>query len=242
MEKILDKKDLKNILILFPISIFAFFSNIWVRPADLMEARNFITAKEMIENDNFIVPTLNGFLRFEKPPLPTWFTAFVMKITGNFTDEWVLRIPAALTGIMFVFLYYFVKILIKNSRKSFITAFVGTTTFMLIKIGNENAWDIYPYVFAFGCITFLVKGFLTEKIKDFFIGGIFLAASFMSKGPVGIYGLIIPFFISYGLVFGTEKYKKNFKKIIFMILIGIILGNIWSITVYTNIRKYFYLL
>ncbi len=29
MEKILDKKDLKNILILFPISIFAFFSNIW---------------------------------------------------------------------------------------------------------------------------------------------------------------------------------------------------------------------
>lgn len=67
MEKILDKKDLKNVLILFPISIFAFFSNIWVRPADLMEARNFITAKEMIENDNFIVPTLNGFLRFEKP-------------------------------------------------------------------------------------------------------------------------------------------------------------------------------
>ena len=170
MEKILDKKDLKNILILFPISIFAFFSNIWVRPADLMEARNFITAKEMIENDNFIIPTLNGFLRFEKPPLPTWFTAFVMKATGNFTDEWVLRIPAALTGITFIFLlYYFVKILTKNSRKSFITAFVGTTTFMLIKIGNENAWDIYPYVFAFGCITFLVKGFLTEKIKDFFI-------------------------------------------------------------------------
>ena len=240
MEKILDKKDLKNILILFPISIFAFFSNIWVRPADLMEARNFITAKEMIENDNFIVPTLNGFLRFEKPPLPTWFTAFVMKITGNFTDEWVLRIPAALTGIIFIFLlYYFVKILTKNSRKSFITAFVGTTTFMLIKIGNENAWDIYPYVFAFGCITFLVKGFLTEKIKDFFIGGIFLAASFMSKGPVGIYGLIIPFFISYGFVFGVKKYKKNFKKIIFMILTGIILGNIWSITVYTKYPEIF---
>ena len=240
MEKILDKKDLKNILILFPISIFAFFSNIWVRTADLMEARNFITAKEMIENDNFIVPTLNGFLRFEKPPLPTWFTAFVMKATGNFTDEWVLRIPAALTGITFIFLlYYFVKILTKDSKKSFITAFVGTTTFMLIKIGNENAWDIYPYVFAFGCITFLVKGFSTEKIKDFFISGIFLAASFMSKGPVGIYGLILPFFISYGFIFGVKNYKKNFKKIIFMILIGITLGSIWSISVYTKYPEIF---
>ena len=240
MEKILDKKDLKNILILFPISIFAFFSNIWVRPADLMEARNFITAKEMIENDNFIVPTLNGFLRFEKPPLPTWFTAFVMKATGNFTDEWVLRIPAALTGITFIFLlYYLVKILTKDSKKSFITAFVGTTTFMLIKIGNENAWDIYPYVFAFGCITFLVKGFSTEKIKDFFISGIFLSASFMSKGPVGIYGLILPFFISYGFIFGVKNYKKNFKKIIFMILIGITLGSIWSILVYTKYPEIF---
>ena len=47
-----------------------------------MEARNFITAKEMIETNNFIVPTLSGFLNDLKVP-PTWFTAFVMKITGN---------------------------------------------------------------------------------------------------------------------------------------------------------------
>ena len=240
MENILNKKDWKNILILLPISIFAFFSTIWVRPADLMEARNFITAREMIKNNNFLVPTLNGFLRFEKPPLPTWFTAFIMKITGNFTEEWILRIPAAVSTIMFIFLlYYFVKILTKDSKKSFVTAFVGTTTFMLIKVGNENAWDIYPYIFAFGCITFMIKGFSTEKTKDFLIGGIFLAASLMSKGPVGIYGLIIPFFIAYGISFGTENYRKNFKKIIFMLFVGIVLGSIWGIMMYTKYPEYF---
>ncbi len=236
----MDKKDLKNILILLPISIFAFFSNIWVRPADIMEARNFITAREMIENNNYIIPTLNGFLRFEKPPLPTWFTAGIMKLTGNFTDEWVLRIPAAISGIVFIiFLYYFVKLITKDSQKSFITAFIGTTTFMIIKISNENSWDIYPYVFAFGTITFMIKGFYSQKIRDFFIGGTFLAASIMSKGPVGIYGLIIPFFISYGIVFEIKDYIKNSKKIIFMFLVGIILTSFWVLTVYTKYPKIF---
>ena len=236
----MDKKDLKNILILLPISIFAFFSNIWVRPADIMEARNFITAREMIENNNYIIPTLNGFLRFEKPPLPTWFTAGIMKLTGNFTDEWVLRIPAAISGIVFIiFLYYFVKLITKDSQKSFITAFIGTTTFMIIKISNENSWDIYPYVFAFGTITFMIKGFHSQKIRDFFIGGTFLAASIMSKGPVGIYGLIIPFFISYGIVFGIKDYTKNSKKIISMLFVGVILTSFWVLTVYTKYPEIF---
>ena len=71
-----DKKYSSIILIL---SIISFFSNLWVKDADLMEARNFITAREMVESGNWLIPTLNGSLRFEKPPLPTWITAGIMK-------------------------------------------------------------------------------------------------------------------------------------------------------------------
>lgn len=160
----MNKTDWKNIFILLPISIFAFFSTIWVRPADLMEARNFITAREMIENNNFVIPTLNGFLRFEKPPLPTWLTAGMMKLTGNLTDEYILRIPSAIIGILFVMLLYcFVKYMTNNSLKSFITAFIGTTTFMIIKIADENSWDIYSYVFSFGAVAFLVIGLKKKR-------------------------------------------------------------------------------
>lgn len=86
----MDKQERKYLIILAFISMVAFFSNLWVRPADLMEARNFITAREMIQNDNYIIPTLNDFLRFEKPPLPTWVTALVMNITENVKDEYIL--------------------------------------------------------------------------------------------------------------------------------------------------------
>ena len=236
----MEKKDFKYILTLIPITFIAFFSTVWIRPADLMEARNFITAREMILNDNFIVPTLNGSLRFEKPPLPTWLTAGIMKLTENFTDEYILRIPSALCGILFIILLYcFVKYMTKDSFKSFITSFVGATTFMIIKISNENAWDIYTYVFAFGGVLFLIKGFQQEKIFNFFISGIFIACSILSKGPVGIYGLIFPFLISYSATYGLGDYQKNWKKIVFAFLIGIIFSGIWFGLMYIKYPEIF---
>ena len=83
----MNREDFKYLKIIIPISLIAFFSIIWIRPADLMEARNFITAREMIESKNYIIPTLNGALRFEKPPLPTWLTVLTMNLTQNYTDE-----------------------------------------------------------------------------------------------------------------------------------------------------------
>ena len=38
----------KDILILLSLSIFAFLSVIWVNEVDIMEARNFITAREIL--------------------------------------------------------------------------------------------------------------------------------------------------------------------------------------------------
>ncbi len=276
----MNREDFKYLKIIIPISLIAFFSIIWIRPADLMEARNFITAREMIESKNYIIPTLNGALRFEKPPLPTWFTVLTMNLTQNYTDETILRIPSALTGVIFILLlyyfvklltknsfvsftvltmnltqnytdetilripsaltgvifilllYYFVKLLTKNSFVSFITSFVGCTTFMIIKLSGENTWDIYSYVAIFGAVTFLLKGFNTSRYFDFIISGIFLAASILSKGPVAIYGLFLPFLLSHIFVFGLEKYRKNFKKILLLLLVGGILAGIWPLLMY----------
>lgn len=229
----MNREDFKYLKIIIPISLIAFFSIIWIRPADLMEARNFITAREMIESKNYIIPTLNGALRFEKPPLPTWFTVLTMNLTQNYTDKTILRIPSALTGVIFILLlYYFVKLLTKNNFISFITSFVGCTTFMIIKLSGENTWDIYSYVAIFGAVTFLLKGFNTSRYFDFIISGIFLAASILSKGPVAIYGLFLPFLLSHIFAFGLEKYRKNFKKILLLLLIGGILAGIWPLLMY----------
>lgn len=232
-----DKKYSSIILIL---SIVSFFSNLWVKDADLMEARNFITAREMVESGNWLIPTLNGSLRFEKPPLPTWITAGIMKLFHNTTDEFLLRIPVAIISVILIFLiYYLVKMLTEKSLYSFIAAFISLTTFMLIKIGNENSWDMYSYVFAFGAVVFFTAGMKKEKINNFIISGIFLACSILSKGPVALYGLIVPFIISYGYVYGMEKYRKNWKGILIGLGTGLVLSGIWPVLMLLNYREIF---
>lgn len=49
-------------------------------PTDIMESRNIITAREMVSDGNWLVPTMNGELRLEKPPLPTWVAGGIEKV------------------------------------------------------------------------------------------------------------------------------------------------------------------
>lgn len=222
------------------VSFISFFINLGIRPVGLMEARNFITAREMVLNNNFLIPTLNGMLRFEKPPFPTWLTAIIMKLTENFTNQWILRIPVGILGIIFIFLvYYFIKNFTENIFLSFLGSFVASTTFMIIKVGNENTWDMFTYVLIFGSITFFIKGLKSSKTREFIFAGIFLALSIMSKGPVGVYGLFIPFLLAHIFIFGLNEYKKNLKNIIIFILVGIVLALIWPSIVYFKYPDFF---
>lgn len=230
----------RNIFYLLLLALVAFSSNIWVRSADIMEARNFITAREMLESKNYIITTLNGQLRFEKPPLPTWLTALVMKITGNIKNEVLLRIPVILISVLLIYFIYKVVLEFKKShRVALLSAFVGTTMFMLIKIGNENSWDMYTYVFSFGAIFFLVKGLKSKKMGYFIGCSIFLSCSILSKGPVGIYGLFIPFLIAHIYVYGKTKYLENRKNLLYMLIITLILSGIWPLLAYRSYPEYF---
>lgn len=236
----MEKEDIKYLLILFLTSLLSFFSTLWVKGADLMEARNFITAREMVLNGTWLTPTLNGDYRFEKPPLPTWLTAFFMKIFNNTTSEYILRIPAALISMLLIFLMYkFMKILTKDKKLSFLVSFVLATTFALIKEGTTNNWDMFAYVFSFGTIVFLIDGFENRKNSSYIICSFFLGASIMSKGPVALYGIILPFIITYGYVYSCENYKKNIKKIFSTLILGVVIGSIWYLYMLLNHKDLF---
>ena len=58
------------------VCIGIFFFHLDAFHINIMEARNFITAREMVNDGNWLLTTINGLPRYEKPPLPTWLTAF----------------------------------------------------------------------------------------------------------------------------------------------------------------------
>ena len=209
----------KDIFILLILSIFAFLSIIWINEVDIMEARNFITAREMLQNSDWWTTTLNGQFRFEKPPFPTWLTAFTMMIT-NSKLEFILRIQ-------------------KDRLFAFLSSFVLLTTFMFIKIGAENTWDIYTYAFAF-CASLSLYIYMQENLKkDLFLIIIFLILSFLSKGPVGFYAIFIPFIIAYIFNNPKEKWKRKIKFIFLAVIVAFAISSIWAMSMYLNHNDYF---
>ena len=221
-------RERKNLIYLFFYGIISLFPNLWSERVGIMEARNFVTAREMIDNGNWIITTMNGKFRFEKPPLPTWMTALFMKIFNTSTNEFVLRLPVAICTLGLIFMiYFFVKSATENSKLAFISGFVGTTTFMIIKLGNKNSWDMFPYIFMFGSIVYIFTGLKSLKTKNYLISGVFMGASLLSKGPVPVYGMMLPFFIAYSTVYGFSNIKINFKKILLTIVIGVSLAALW---------------
>ncbi len=88
------------------LGICTFFINNQALEPSIMEARNLITAREMVQDHHWLIPTMNEEYRLAKPPFPTWVTAWTAQITGGFHSLGVLRIPAGLMGFIMAFSLY----------------------------------------------------------------------------------------------------------------------------------------
>lgn len=219
-------------LILLAAVIFLF--NLEALPVNIMEARNFITAREMLTRENWIFTTLNELPRYEKPPLPTWFTAFSAWIIG--IDElFAYRLPAALSAIFLILIFYKFQLFLKvKSSLAFSASVILMTSFYIVFSGRDGQWDIFTHSFMLGCCYFFIK-MLRErnhKLLKAVVAGSLFGASLMSKGPVSLYALFLPFLLSYGIVYRLPSLRKNLKLYLIFIVTSLITGSWWTIIVH----------
>ncbi len=88
------KRLLLCILITAP---FALFLNLNSYQLMFEEPRRALVALEMLISKNNIVPTTNGILYYNKPPLYNWLLILLFKCFG--TADWVVRLPTILSLI-----------------------------------------------------------------------------------------------------------------------------------------------
>jgi len=168
----------------------------------IMEARNFQTAKEMVEDNNWLLPTLNGEPRYQKPPLPTWLTAFSV-LLFNSKSIIFYRIPAILFLFVIGITSYFFSLKIKfNKQESTINGLITLSSIYIIVIIFEAPWDIFAHSFMFLAIYYLFSSLENKfTLKKNILIGLLIGLSIMSKGPISIYVLLIPFLLSYLIVY-----------------------------------------
>ncbi len=215
-----------HILFLIVICYFSFFINNQLIFADIMESRNLVTAREITEEGNWLVPTMNGELRLEKPPLPTWVAACIELVSP---DNLPLQRAAAgvMATLLVFFLYAFASRQTSNPLFGLISAVSLCTSFNIILMGRTATWDIYCHSFMLGAIYFLFSaGGKTGKCwKEFIWAGVFMGLSFLGKGPVSFYALLLPFLMAWGIV-----YRPSFRGKVFPLfsMVGIcLLISLW---------------
>ena len=69
------------------------------RPLNNHECFVSVTAREMLESGNWVMPTCNGENRLQKTPLSYWLVAGLAKITGR-VDEFTTRLPSAVFAVL----------------------------------------------------------------------------------------------------------------------------------------------
>jgi len=211
---------------------FAFFMNNGAIYPDIMESRNFITANEMVEYNNWLVPTMNGDLRLEKPPLPTWVAAGLELISPD--NPSLQRCAAGIMAtLMVLFLYFFAVLQTKNQLFGLLSAIVLATSFNVIMAGRTATWDIYCHGFMLGAIFFFHRGVQTTRTRwwDFVSAGLFLGLSFLGKGPVAFYALLLPFLICF-FVFYRPSFRHKIIPTLLMILVFALVSFWWYIYLY----------
>ncbi len=227
------KNNPVTVIGLVGISIFLF--HLHIIPVSIMEARNFITAREMITEGHWLLTTMNDLPRYQKPPLPSWITAIFGLLFG--VDNVVgLRLPAMLMAILLAYMGYRLSFkLLKDKAHSLINALILLSSFYIIAITNEAPWDIYTHGFMLCAIYYLYGLFNSNdhKWKNSLLAGLFIGLSFMSKGPVSLYALLLPFLLAYGAVF---KYKgfgahRKYLPLVTLILLATVIGLWWFVYV-----------
>lgn len=224
------KTTLKAQLFLVVLIIATFFVSNAALPTDIMESRNLVTAQEIAHDGNWLVPTMNGELRLEKPPLPTWVAAAICTVAPDSLSA--QRAAAGVMGIVWtLFLYLFARHLSGSRTYGFATVLVFLTCYHIVLMGRTATWDIYCHAFMMGAIYFLCRGLSghsSHQYRYFPLAGLFMGLSFLSKGPVSFYALLLPAIVAY-CIFYPCSLRHKWGGFILMILIALAVGSWWYI-------------
>lgn len=230
MIKIFEKYPLA---LLSGVVLLMLLTHLEVPNITIMEARNFITAREMVQDNHWILTTINGEARYQKPPLPTWLTAVSGMLFG-INNVWALRLPAALMVLFSGICIYYLSLKLKLPKiQSLNNSLILGTSFYIFAIIIEAPWDIFAHGFMLAGLYFLFLFFEENNArwKNALLAAIFVGFSLLSKGPVSLYVLFLPFLISYGIVFKFKNLKSRILPLLVFLILFMVIGGWWFVFV-----------
>lgn len=149
---------------------------------DIDEGNNAEAAREMLESDNWRLPTFNYQLRVDKPALLYWLQIFGYRTFG--VGEFAARLPSALAAIATILLTY------ELGRRMFgpVAGLLAGLTLASAVMFCAAAHFANPDALLAACtvLTFLVFWPAKDGHLRFVLLGAAMGLAVLAKGPVGL--------------------------------------------------------
>ncbi len=167
------------------------------------EPREAEIGREMWVSGDFIVPTINGKIFLEKPPLFYWTVAAVFGIAGK-SSAFLSRLSPALFGLGILLFTYAVAAKMFGRKIGFASALITFTSKELINKIHKCMIDPSLAFFVIGAIYFFVSGCLygKKKLLNFSLMYVMMSLAFLSKGFIGV---VIPLSVIFAFLIFEKK-------------------------------------
>lgn len=190
------------------------------RPLNNHECFVSITAREMLESGNWVLPTCNGENRLQKTPLSYWIVAGLAKITGR-VDEFTTRLPSVIFGVLSVAaVLYFVNQWL-SFRISVISGCVWATSVGFVSYAHNARPEMILTFFILLCFLSFYSA-INEKDRRkqviyMLVFWISFALGNLAKGPAPLPLVLIPLFF-YVSIFRRWKNLFNWVSVAGLII------------------------
>lgn len=196
------KKLLIAIAFLIPIAYFLHLNSYQLL---FEEPRRALVALEMIISDNWIIPTTNGELYYNKPPLYNWVLIYFMNVLGS--AEWVVRLPSVLSLFTTAFVHFQISKNYIGKKAAFLSAlFYITSVDILFFFSLLGEIDLF-----YACIVYLQCVLIFHFYQQRKWHWLFLSSYLLTSAGVLTKGIPSLFFqaITLVLIFFLNKDLKR---------------------------------
>jgi len=191
---------------LFAALAFILFFHLGAAPIYILdEAKNAQCAREMLQRNDWVVPTFNEELRTDKPVLHYYFMMVAYKIFG--VNELAARFFSAVLGILTVGITY-------HFTKRFTTTLTAFCTALVLLASTHFLFEFRLAVPDPYLIFFITAGLLTaftylqqNKFSYLLIAAASFAFATLAKGPVA---LVLPGLCLLTWIVAKKKWKLVF--------------------------------
>lgn len=187
------------IIILAAIPLFGHLSELPLQRWD--ESRLAVSAFEMLQSKNWLVPTFDGSPDnwSVKPPLQIWVMVASIKIFG--ANELAVRLPSALAALATcIFLYWLFAVKLNKQLAGILAPAILVVTTTYVQLHGTRTGD-YDTLLAFFTTVYICQYFLfflTNSGKHLLYMFIALTLAVLTKGVAGV--LFLPGLLIYTLV------------------------------------------